>query len=139
VTSQIAAGADVVSVGALDPTRDFTFVKDTAAAFVAVGTAPATDVVGELFNAGTGQEISMGTLAEQIAGLMGREVTFRSESARHRPQKSEVMRLVCDAAKLRRRTGWQPRHTLNDGLKHTIEWFLDPANLGRYRPGSYTV
>jgi NAD dependent epimerase/dehydratase len=139
VTSQIAAGADVVSVGALDPTRDFTFVKDTAAAFVAVGTAPEADVVGELFNAGTGQEISMGALAEQIAGLMGREVSFRSESARHRPRKSEVMRLVCDAAKLRRRTGWQPRHTLNDGLKHTIEWFLDPANLDRYRPGSYTV
>jgi nucleoside-diphosphate-sugar epimerase len=49
------------------------------------------------------------------------------------------MRLVCDSAKLRRRTGWQPRHTLNDGLKHTIDWFLDPGNLNRYRPGSYTV
>ncbi|HEV7935688.1 MAG TPA: GDP-mannose 4,6-dehydratase [Actinomadura sp.] len=139
VVSQIAAGAEVVSVGALDPTRDFTFVKDTAAAFVAVGTAPAAEVVGELFNAGTGQEISMGRLAEEIAGLMGREVVFRSEAARHRPLKSEVMRLVCDSAKLRRRTGWQPRHILNDGLKHTIEWFLDPANLNRYRPASYTV
>ncbi|MCW2903085.1 MAG: NAD-dependent epimerase/dehydratase [Streptosporangiaceae bacterium] len=139
VVSQIAAGAEVVSVGALEPTRDFTFVKDTAAAFVAVGTAPAPDVVGELFNAGTGQEISMGTLAGEIAGLMGRDVSFRSEPARHRPVKSEVMRLVCDSAKLRRRTGWQPRHTLNDGLKHTIDWFLDPGNLNRYRPGSYTV
>jgi nucleoside-diphosphate-sugar epimerase len=139
VVSQIAAGLETVSVGALDPTRDFTFVKDTAAAFVAVGTAPAGEVVGELFNAGTGQEISMGRLAEEIAGLMGREVAFRSEQARHRPRKSEVMRLVCDSAKLRRSTGWHPRHTLQDGLKHTIEWFLDPANLDRYRPGSYAV
>lgn len=139
VTSQIAAGKEVVSVGALNPTRDFTFVRDTAAAFVAVGTAPAADVVGELFNAGTGEEISMGDLAREIAGLMGRDVTLRSEQARHRPAKSEVLRLVCDSAKLRRTTGWEPRNSLRDGLKHTIEWFCDPANLDRYRPGSYTV
>lgn len=139
VVSQIAAGATEVTVGALDPTRDFTFVKDTAAAFVAAGGAPASEVVGQVLNAGTGKEISMGRLAEEIAALMGREVTFRSDPARRRPAKSEVMRLVCDSAKLRRRIGWQPGHGLQDGLKITIEWFLDPANLRRYRPTDYTV
>ncbi|HEX6473354.1 MAG TPA: SDR family NAD(P)-dependent oxidoreductase [Streptosporangiaceae bacterium] len=139
VVSQIAAGAAEVTVGALEPTRDFTFVKDTAAAFLAAGTAPASEVVGEVLNAGTGKEISMGALAEEIAALMGRDVAFRSDPARRRPPKSEVMRLVCDSTKLRRRTGWQPAHTLQEGLKITIEWFVDPANLSRYRPTNYTV
>jgi NAD dependent epimerase/dehydratase len=139
VVSQLAAGADEVVVGALEPTRDFTFVRDTAAAFIAVGEAPAADVVGRLFNAGTGQEISMGRLAREIADLMGRPAVFRSDPARHRPAASEVMRLVCDSTRLRRRTGWRPEHTLHDGLKNTIEWFLDPANLARYRPGSYSI
>jgi nucleoside-diphosphate-sugar epimerase len=92
-----------------------------------------------VLNAGSGKEISMGMLAGEIAALMGREVTFRSDPARHRPAKSEVMRLVCDSTKLRRRTGWQPRHALRDGLKITIEWFLDAANLSRYRTTDYIV
>ncbi|MGI8335392.1 SDR family NAD(P)-dependent oxidoreductase [Actinomadura scrupuli] len=139
VISQIAAGADVVRVGALDPTRDFTFVRDTAEAFVAVGTAPARDVVGQVFNAGTGQEVSMGDVAREIAELMGREVEFHSEAARHRPSASEVMRLVCDGTKLGDATGWRPGHTREEGLKPTIEWFLDEDNLARYKPGTYHV
>ena len=139
VVSQIAAGIPEVTVGALEPTRDFTFVKDTAAAFVTAGTAPANEVVGQVFNAGSGKEISMGRLAKEIASLMGQDVAFRSDPARRRPAKSEVLRLVCDSTKLRERTGWQPKHTLQDGLKITIEWFLDPANLSRYRPTDYIV
>ena len=137
VTAQIAAGADVVAVGALEPTRDFTFVRDTAEAFYAVGTAPGVD--GELFNAGTGREIAMGDLAAEIAALMGRDVEFRTDTVRRRPADSEVMRLVSDSARLRARTGWQPRHSLAEGLKPTIEWFCDPANLARYKPGTYNV
>lgn len=139
VVSQLAAGSEVVRVGALDPTRDFTFVRDTAAAFIAVGTAPAHDVVGQVFNAGTGQEVSMGGVAREIAALMGRAAEFRSEAARQRPSASEVMRLVCDSARLTAATGWRPAHTRGEGLKPTIEWFLDPANLARYKPGSYHI
>jgi nucleoside-diphosphate-sugar epimerase len=139
VVSQLAAGAASVQLGALDPTRDFTFVADTAAAFMAVGTAPADRVVGETFNAGTGEEISVGDLAARIGELMGRVVPVRQRPERLRPSGSEVMRLVCDSSKLRERVGWAPEHTLNDGLKLTIDWFLDPGNLARYRPGAYTV
>jgi nucleoside-diphosphate-sugar epimerase len=137
VVSQVAAGATEIRLGALDPTRDFLYVADTAAAFVAVGTAPAEAVVGEVFNAGTGQEISIGALAEQICALMGRPVPVRLDDNRLRPKASEVMRLVCDSTKLREATGWQPGHDLTDGLKVTIDWFNDPANLARYRPGAY--
>ncbi|GAA2595109.1 NAD-dependent 4,6-dehydratase LegB [Actinomadura fulvescens] len=139
VISQIAAGSPVVSVGALEPTRDLTFVKDTAAAFVSVGTAPEEAVTGRVLNAGSGTEISMGALADEIAGLMGARVEFRGEEIRRRPPDSEVMRLLCDDGRLRRATGWRPRHTRADGLKATIEWFLDPANLARYKPGAYQV
>ncbi|TYK52776.1 NAD-dependent epimerase/dehydratase family protein [Actinomadura decatromicini] len=139
VISQIAADTGAVEVGSLAPTRDFSYVKDTADAFVAVGTAPAADVVGEVFNSGTGHEISMGDLARTIAGLMGAAPEFRSAAARERPAASEVMRLVCDSGKLRRATGWRHRHTLEEGLKDTVEWFLDPANLARYRPSTYNI
>lgn len=139
VVSQIAAGAESIQLGMLDPTRDFTFVKDTAAAFATLGAAPADRVVGEVFNAGTGAEISIGRLAEEIARLMGREVAIRSDQARLRPEKSEVMRLVCDSSKLQRHTDWRPAHDLEAGLKLTIDWFSDPANLARYKPNLYNV
>ena len=137
VVSQIAAGCTEIRLGALDPTRDFLFVHDTAAAFATVGTAPAAAVLGETFNAGTGDEISIGRLAETICELMGRPVPVRRENERLRPAGSEVMRLVCDSSKLRAATGWAPAHHLADGLKITIDWFLDPANLAKYRPGTY--
>ena len=137
VVSQVAAGAEEIRLGALDPTRDFLFVHDTANAFVTVGTAPPEQVLGEVFNAGTGDEISIGRLAETICELMGRPVPVRLENERLRPPASEVMRLVCDSTKLRTATGWAPASNLADGLKQTIEWFLDPANLALYRTDSY--
>ncbi|GGM56176.1 UDP-glucose 4-epimerase [Longimycelium tulufanense] len=135
--SQLAAGARELRLGSLRPTRDFLYVEDTVAAFLAVGTAPATAVVGEQFNAGTGEEVSIGQLADDIARVMGREVSIVEEAARVRPKDSEVMRLVCDASKLRERTGWQPAHNRDAGLAATIEWFVDPANLQHYKPDLY--
>ncbi len=139
VVSQIAAARTSVRLGLLSPTRDFMFVKDTAAAFLAAGTAPDDAVIGREFNAGTGGEISVGDLAARIARLMGRDIEIEGDPERLRPAASEVMRLVCDATRLRQRTGWQPRHTLDEGLKLTIDWFTDPANLARYRPGIYAI
>jgi nucleoside-diphosphate-sugar epimerase len=137
VISQIAAGASVIKLGALDPTRDFLYVKDTAAAFVTVGTAPASSVVGELFNAGTGEEVSIGQVAEDISRLMGRSVEITEDAQRIRPKNSEVQRLIADARKLHERTGWKPEHTRDAGLERTIEWFQQPSNLARYKPGIY--
>ncbi len=138
VVSQLAAGAKEIRLGALDPTRDFTYVADTTNAFVTVGNAPAEQVLGQTFNAGTGDEISIGKLAELIGTLMGRAVPVKPQDERMRPANSEVMRLVCDSSKLRSVTGWAPEFTLADGLKPTIDWFLDPANLARYRTDTYT-
>ena len=137
IVSQLAAGSTEIQLGALDPTRDFLFVADTAQAFVTVGTAPASAVVGELFNAGTGVEVSIGQLAEDIVRLMGKDARVTEDPQRIRPKGSEVMRLIADASKLRERTEWKPAHTRDDGLRKTIEWFLDPVNLAHYKPNQY--
>ncbi|MGX8909817.1 SDR family NAD(P)-dependent oxidoreductase [Streptomyces netropsis] len=139
VIAQVAAGERAITLGDLRPTRDFTYVKDTVAAFLAVGTAPAADVVGRTFNAGTGEEISIGDLVLLIGKLMDSDLAVTEDPARIRPAASEVMRLVCDATRLRAATGWAPAHSLEAGLVRSIDFFRDPANLSRYKVGLYNV
>jgi NDP-hexose 4,6-dehydratase len=137
IITQLATGAKQLMLGALDPTRDFCYVLDTAAAFVTLGEAPASAVIGELFNCGPGDDIAIGKLAEDIARLMGVPADIVEDPQRLRPKDSEVMRLVCDATKLRERTGWRPEYTRDEGLRETIEWYRDPANLARFKTGEY--
>jgi NAD dependent epimerase/dehydratase len=133
VVSQIAAGRREVELGSLSPLRDFLFVADTVAAFLALGAT--SGVEGVDFNAGTGIETPIEGLVHRIAELMGVDVELRQSAQRLRPATSEVLRLQADARKLRESTGWIPSVTLEDGLKRTIEWIR--AHLDRYRPGEY--
>jgi NAD dependent epimerase/dehydratase len=137
VITQLAAGSRVLKLGALDPTRDFSYVTDTAEAFVTVGEAPGSAVLGEVFNCGPGDDVAIGRLAEEITELMGVQADIVEDAQRLRPKDSEVMRLVCDATRLRERTGWAPRFTRAAGLGQTIEWFSDPANLAYYMATGY--
>ncbi len=139
VVSQIAAGARQISLGSLEPTRDFNFVADTADAFVSVVRAADADVVGRVFNAGSGHEISIGDTVGLIGEVMGVEVEAVLDPARVRPAGSEVQRLVCDSSALHAATSWKPAHTLEEGLRATATWFADPANLARYRTDRYAV
>ncbi len=99
-----------------------------------LGEAPASAVLGELFNVGPGADVSIGQLAEDIAALMGVEADIVEDAQRLRPKDSEVMRLVCDASKLRERIGWEPRCTRDEGLRRTIQWFLEPGEPGPLQP-----
>jgi nucleoside-diphosphate-sugar epimerase len=137
IITQLATGARQLLLGALDPTRDFSYVTDTVQAFIDLGEAPASAVLGEVFNCGPGDDIAIGKLAEEIATLMGAQADIVEDAQRLRPKESEVMRLVCDATKLRERTGWRPRLTRQEGLLRTIDWFGDPANLARFKTGEY--
>jgi NDP-hexose 4,6-dehydratase len=132
-----APGSRQLKLGALAPTRDFCFVTDTARAFIELGTAPGSAVFGEVFNCGPGDEVSIGALAAQIAGLMGIDADIVEDGQRLRPKDSEVMRLVCDATRLRERTGWRPRVDREEGLRQTIAWFSDPANMAYYKSSGY--
>jgi NAD dependent epimerase/dehydratase len=137
--SQIAAGMQQIKLGALTPTRDFNFATDTADAFIAVGTAPLEKVRGKTLNAGSGTEISVGDMVKLVAQIMDREVEVTEDTARLRPDNSEVMRLVCDATELRALTDWEPKTDLETGLRITAEWFQDPKNLARYKTDRYNV
>jgi NAD dependent epimerase/dehydratase len=139
IISQVAAGRQEILLGSLDPTRDFTFVTDTARAFAALGEASAELVVGGTFNSGSNREISVKDLVLTIAEVMGRDVTVSLDPARVRPAGSEVMRLLADTSQLARVTGWKPQVTLEVGLSRTAEWFGDPANLAQYKTDIYNV
>lgn len=134
IITQALAGS-TVRLGAVTPTRDLTLVHDTAAGFIAAGAAP--DAVGRTINLGVGEEISIGALAERIAALTGSELVVEHDARRDRPEGSEVERLVSDNSLARELLGWTPRHTLDEGLRLTIDWLRE--HLDRYRVGSYQV
>jgi len=141
VISQVAAGRERIELGALAPTRDFNFVQDTVDGMIAVLESDAA--LGEVVNLGSGFEISIADLVRLVGEVMGRQIEPVSRDERMRPGKSEVERLLADASKAKRLLGWSPRQAgregLQAGLRATAEWFSRPANLARYRVGSYTV
>jgi nucleoside-diphosphate-sugar epimerase len=96
-------------------------------------------VAGEVLNAGTGREISIGDLLTTIGQLMERDVQPARQEERLRPDASEVQRLVCDSNRLRELTGWQPMYRLEDGLRETIAWLSEPANLARYKTAVFNL
>ena len=139
VITQIANGRRRIRLGAVTPTRDFSFVADTAAGFVAA--LRATQVVGDVINIGSGFEISIGDTAKLIADIMGVELEIDTDTDRLRPPKSEVERLLASNAKAQRLLGWAPAYGGVDGfrrgLESTIEWFADPGNLAVYKEDLY--
>jgi NDP-hexose 4,6-dehydratase len=139
IITQLATGARQIKLGALDPTRDFSYVTDTVQAFIDLGTAPASAVLGEVFNCGPGDDVAIGKLAEEIVALMGVQADVIEDPERLRPKESEVMRLVCDATRLRERTGWKPAVDRAEGLRRTITWFQNPENLARFTASGYQV
>ena len=135
IISQIANGAREIKVGDLSPTRDFNYVEDTCRGFLALGRAD--NIEGEEINIATGTEISMADTLKLIAELMGADVKYVVDPERLRPSKSEVFRLCGDNTKIESLTDWRPQVTLLEGLRRTIEWFTDPANLARYKSDIY--
>ncbi|MDX9930685.1 MAG: NAD-dependent 4,6-dehydratase LegB [Bacteroidales bacterium] len=137
VISQIAAGKKEIAAGDLKPARDFNFVNDVCRAFLALAANEGT--TGREVNIASNTEISIADLVTLIAGLMKADITVRKEDARMRPPSSEVYRLRGDNTLIRELTGWQPQHSLEDGLRKTIDWFIKPENLSRYKPGIFNL
>lgn len=135
IITQIASGRDKIHLGDLTPTRDFNFVTDTAAGFIALGEAPGIE--GRDINIATGREVSMAETLATIARLMGREVEEVVDPERLRPAKSEVNRLCGDNTLITTLTDWRPAHTLEQGLQKTIDWFVKPENLAKYKIDIY--
>jgi dTDP-glucose 4,6-dehydratase len=141
IITQIAAGARRIRLGALDTTRDFNFVADTVAGFIAA--AAADRAVGETINIGSGFEVSIRDTAALIARILDREIEIENDADRMRPEASEVFRLLADNTKARELLGWSPVYGGLDGfergLTKTIAWFTRPENLAAYKAGIYNL
>jgi len=141
VITQIANGLRKIKLGALHPTRDFNYIKDTVKGFIAVTQSEKS--VGEVINIGSNFEISIGETVNLIAQIMEADIEIKTDQIRLRPDKSEVERLWADNSKARELIGWEPLYSGRDGfrlgLTETVEWFTNPENLKIYRTKVYNI
>lgn len=141
IITQIASGARRIKLGALSPTRDFNYVKDTVRGFIAALESDAA--VGEVINVGSNYEISIGDTARLIADVMGAEIEIETDEERLRPENSEVNRLWADNSKAKKLLNWEPEYGGADGFKRglseTAEWYSKAENLKRYKADMYNI
>jgi NAD dependent epimerase/dehydratase len=141
VITQAAHGARKIRLGALHPTRDFNYITDTVAGFIA--TAERDNAVGEVINVGSSFEISIGETVQLIAEIMGVDIDIETDQKRLRPELSEVERLWADNSKAKRLLAYEPKYAgregLRRGLAETVAWFMLPENLAFYKLNTYNI
>ncbi|MCX7986416.1 MAG: NAD-dependent 4,6-dehydratase LegB [Bacteroidales bacterium] len=137
IITQIASGKKQIQLGDTRPTRDLNFVLDTCQGFLQL--ARCEQSIGQVVNIGSNTEISMGELFQLIRKIMGSNAELVEDKQRLRPEKSEVLRLRCNNEKIKTLTGFEPKYTLEEGLKQTIAWFTQPINLAKYKADIYNV
>jgi len=124
-----------IKLGSLTPIRDLTYVADTVSGFISLAESKKT--VGRTVNTGSGRGVTIGELAEIIIKKVNPKVKIVCEQKRVRPEKSEVMQLLCDNRLANELAGWKPSYSLEDGLDLTIDWMKE--HIASYKTGVYTV
>lgn len=137
IISQMLAGKKEIELGDLRPTRDFNFVTNACNAFYRI--AESTEYLGDTFNFGSGSDISIGQLFEKLRDMTGAECIVKVAAERIRPEKSEVLRLLCDNTKIKEKLGYEPQISFDEGLQFTIDWFRTEADQGLYKTHVYNV
>lgn len=135
IISQLLEGKKEIKLGSLTPTRDFNYVKDTAAGFIAI--AESNKTIGEEINIATQQEISIGELAKEIVNQINPNAVIVCDEQRLRPEKSEVNRLLGSNEKIRELTNWTQSYTFEQGISETISWIRN--NLSTYKSDIYNI
>ncbi|WP_406544197.1 NAD-dependent 4,6-dehydratase LegB [Pseudobutyrivibrio sp.] len=135
IITQLLAGKEEIKLGSLTPTRDFNYVKDTAAGFIAMYESDKT--IGQEINIATQKEISIGQLAEELIRQINPNARIICDEDRLRPEKSEVNRLLGSNQKILELTNWKPRYTFEQGLAETIEFLR--GNLDKYKVDIYNI
>ena len=135
IITQLLSGKETIKLGSLTPTRDFNYVKDTAAGFIAIAESDRT--IGQEINIATQREISIGDLANEIISQINPKATIVCDEQRLRPEKSEVNRLLGSNAKIKQLTDWKQKYTFEQGIAETIAWIRE--NLDSYKPDIYNV
>ena len=124
-----------IFLGDLNPTRDMNYVSDTVQGFIKIAETPGIE--GSTYNIGSGQEISIGNLADKIIRLIDPNIPIIFDASRIRPATSEVNRLLADSTGARRDLAWEPKVNIDEGLKLTIDWISQ--HMADYRPTEYTI
>jgi len=141
VITQIASGRRRIQLGSVHPTRDFSYIADTVAGFIAALDCPGS--VGQVVNLGSGSEVSIADTARIIAEVMEVQIELEVDEQRVRPARSEVERLWSSNEKARRLLRWVPKYAGPDGFRNgiceTVEWFSDPARLASYKAHAYNI
>jgi NAD dependent epimerase/dehydratase len=137
IITQLLAGKTEIKLGALHPTRDLVFVKDTVNGFVEI--AKSDSLIGHEVNIATQSEITVGDLALKLIELINPNAKIISDDIRLRPEKSEVERLFGSNEKLKSHTSWNQRYSFDESLKETIDWFSKTENLKQYKADIYNV
>jgi NAD dependent epimerase/dehydratase len=137
VITQLLSGQSEIRLGSLTPTRDFNFVKDTAQGFIALAQADAA--VGKEINIASGEEYSIGDIANFLINEINPSAQIRCDDQRLRPEASEVFRLIGDNRLIKSLTDWQAAHGFYQGLRATVTWFREPSNLARYKAWLYNL
>ena len=141
IITQIASGVKELKMGAVHPTRDFSFISDTVSGFIA--TLKSKESIGEIINLGSNFEFSISDTVQLISDIMGQEVGVISDEIRKRPRNSEVERLWADNTKAKEVLRWRPKFSgydgLQKGLSETVDWFLRPENLQIYKADIYNI
>ncbi len=135
IITQLLAGKEEIKLGSLTPTRDFNYVKDTAAGFIAIAESDRT--VGEEINIATQQEISIGDLAKEIISQINPNASIVCEEQRLRPEKSEVNRLLGSNEKIKALTDWKQQYTFTQGIQETIAWLRE--HMDHYKTDIYNI
>ena len=135
IISQLIAGQDEIKLGALSPTRDFNYVKDTVAGFLSIYESAQT--IGEEINIATQTEISIRDLAEEIIRQLRPNAKIVSDEQRIRPKDSEVNRLLGSNEKIMRLTNWKPKYSFEQGIQETISFIQN--NMSAYKSDIYNI
>lgn len=137
IITQLLSGKEEIRLGALDPTRDFNYVKDTASGFIEI--ANSDNTIGEEINIATQREISIGELAQELINQINPKAKIICDNQRIRPEKSEVNRLLGSNKKIKELTKWKPIYSFEEGIKETINWFKVENNLDKYKTDIYNI
>jgi len=141
IITQLLQKKNLIKLGNLTPTRDFTYVEDTVKAFLS--TIKAKKISGEIINIGNKFEISIKDILKIINKDFGYHFDVQIDKKRIRSKNSEVYRLYASNSKATKILKWHPKYSGLNGfkkaLKKTIDWFSESKNIKFYNSDIYNI
>ncbi|MEW5822214.1 MAG: GDP-mannose 4,6-dehydratase [Cyanobacteriota bacterium] len=126
---------DSVKLGSLSPVRDMNYVVNTVNGFIKI--AECEHSTGKVINIGSGKALTIGDIANKIFNILGKDVSIIEDDSRIRPEKSEVLKLICDNTLAKELLNWQEEISFDEGLKYTVEFVKN--NLDKLKTDIYNV